>query len=171
MFLAIAQAPTCYYMSKIYLYKAEKPSGCPSVTPITYLRLLVSTYQVPNTYCSSSTCYQELTRTSVHSAKWVEHKGVEHSFENRRLFRWKSTWLATKSRWLKSSCWHHFEIIPFGHSFLLLNFETVVTRHPNHLWRQDLSEIKCPSSGNSNIVAVYWYLLLSVLYSTLKALV
>ena len=62
------------------------------------------------------------------------------------------------------------EIIPFGHTFLLSTFETPVTRHPNHLWKHDSSEIECPSSGNSNIVVVYQYLLLSVLYSTLKAL-
>jgi len=41
----------------------------------------------------------------------------------------------------------------------------------NHLWRQDSSKINRPSSGNSNIVVVYGYLLLSVLNSTLKALV
>ena len=53
------------------------------------------------------------------------------------------------------------EIIPFGHMFLLSIFKTAVTRHPNHLWRWDLSEIKRPSSGNSNIAVVYRYLLLS----------
>jgi len=58
------------------------------------------------------------------------------------------------------SCWHFFflEIIPFGHMFLLSTFETAVTRHPNHLWRRDSSKIKCPLSGNSNIVVVYQYL-------------
>ena len=74
---------------------------------------------------------------------------------------------------LNPDSWWHFcflEIILFGHKFLLLTFETAVTRHPNHLWRRNSSKIKCPSSGNSNIIVVYWFLLLSILYSTLKAL-
>ena len=86
----------------------------------------------------------------VCSLKWVEDKCVEKTWAT---FLWKSQ-------------------IAFGHMFLLSTFETAVTRHPNHLWRRDSSEIKCPSSGNSNIAAVvYWYLLLSVLCSSLKALV
>jgi len=57
------------------------------------------------------------------------------------------------------------------YTFLLPTFETAVTWHPNHLWRWNWSKIKRPSSGNSNIVVVYRYLLLSVIYSMLKALV
>jgi len=51
----------------IYIYKAEKPfvrlSVCLSITSITRLGLPVSTHQVPNTKCSSSS-YSKFVTTS-----------------------------------------------------------------------------------------------------------
>jgi len=50
--------------------------------------------------------------------------------------------------------WHTgfflFENLYFWHTcFLKFNFDTTVTWHSKHASKQDLSEIKCTSSGNS----------------------
>ena len=134
---------------------------------ITRLGLPVSTHQVPNMKCSSSAYSKFVTASSVCSAKRVEHEDVEKTWAT---FLWKPQQTAQMAEHLAcnrrvvgsnpGSCWHFL--------FLLSTFKTAVTRHPNYLWRQDSSEIKCLSSGNLNIVVIYQYLLLSVLYSPLE---
>jgi len=49
-------------------------------------------------------------------------------------------------------------------------FDSTVICHSKHALKRDLSEIKHMSSGNSNMLMANKYLLLFVLYSTLKAL-
>jgi len=100
----------------------------------------------------------------------VQRKLEQYSFENHsRQCSGDRADLQKKRCWFKFSCWHFFflEIIPFGHTFLLSISKTAVTQHPSHLWRQDLRKIKCPSSGNSNIVVVYRYVLLSIVEGTI----
>ena len=57
------------------------------------------------------------------------------------------------------------------HVFLEFSFDNTVTLHSKHALKWDSSEIKRMSSGNSNMLITNGYLLLFVLYSTLKALV
>jgi len=78
----------------ISIYKAEKPSICLSVTPLTCLGLLTMTYQLPNTINSSSSyfqiCHRVLMQWSVvfcrelKTKKWRKLK--QHSIKNHTDF-------------------------------------------------------------------------------------
>ena len=160
------------------MYKAEKPSIHLSVRLSRRLGLPVSTHQVLNIKRSSSAYTKfvttRFTHASVCPAKQVEGEGVEKTWVTFLSKLQVVNHLICKRKvvGLNPAAGTFFlEIIPFGHTFLLSTFETAIIWHPYHLWRWDSSKIKHPSSGNSNIVVVYQYLLLSVLYRTLKALV
>ena len=57
------------------------------------------------------------------------------------------------------------------HGFLKFSFDSTATWHSKHALKRDLGEIKCTSSGDSNMLIDNTYLLLFVLYSESKALV
>ena len=134
---------------------------------ITHHGLPVSTHQVPNTKRSSS-AYSKFVIASSHLFPFslqseLNVKLKQHSFENRSRQCSGGRALDLQQKVDGSnpgSCWHIFflDIVPFGHTFLLSTFETAVTRDLNHLWRRDSSEIKCPSSGNSNIATCLYKL-------------
>ena len=71
-----------------------------------------------------------------------------------------------------SWCSFFYRKLYFLHTcFSNFSFHNTVTWHSKHTSTLDLSESKCTSSGNLNMLIANGYLLLFVLYSMLKALV
>ena len=136
-------------MKWIYIYKAEKLSVRPSVTPITHLGQPTVAYQLPNFINPSSSYFKFVTVSECSdqiafcsrskTKKW--RKLEQHSIENH----------SHMAQWVvQLTCIQEVagsnpggEQLLFKHVFLEISFDNTVTSHSKHVSKRDLSEIEC----------------------------
>ena len=149
----------------------------------TRLGLSVSPYQLPNIknpssssfkFVTTSQCGEQLVFYScLKMKKW--RKLEQHSIENHsHIAQWVVQLTCIQkvmgSNPVGEQIFFEYQYI-LQARFLEFSFDNTVTSHSKHVSKWELSKIKRTSSGNSNMLIANGYLLLFVLYSTLKALV
>ena len=141
------------------IYIAIRPSVCPSVMLITHLSQPTLTHQLSNIinplssyfkFVTASKCGNQIAFCSgLKTKKW--RKLEQHSIENYGSIV-RATELHSGDCRFESRCWTDFfssKISTFYiHVFLKFSFDNTVPWHSKHASKQDLSEIKCTSSGN-----------------------
>ena len=156
--------------SSIYVYikLKSRPSVCLSVTLLTRLEPMTSTYQLPNIINPSSSNFKFVTASKcgdqiafcsgLKTKKW--RKLEQHSIKNHS--RRSRVRIPLVNRFFFS------KIDTFCiHVFFKFSFDNTVTWHYKHASKRNLSKIECTSSGNSKMLIANY----NVHYSALKALV
>ena len=153
-------------LHSIYIY--IKLKSCPSVTLLTRLRLLTSTYQLPNIINPSSSYFKFVTVSEcgdqiafcsrLKTKKWRKLK--QHSIENHsHMAQWVEQ-LTCKQEVAGSNPdgeQFFFEDQYFLHTrFLKFSFDNTATWHSKHASKRNLSEIERTSSGNSKMLIANW---------------
>ena len=138
---------------------------CPSVMPITHLRLSTSTYQLPNIINPSSSYFKFVTTSEcgdqipfcsrLKTKKW--RKLEQHSIENHsHMAQWVEQLTCIQEVAGLNPAGELWKSILFACTLLKFSFDNTVTWHSKHASKRDLSEIKRTSSGNSTMVIAKW---------------